>query len=168
LHSALSPALSAAWFGTAGSLGSRYPRRVARAPTRAVWLSHAASERSFAETKAMLIIARMFAALMLLGLASVQARDDGRYANSPLKSWFESLHSKNGLQCCADADGMVLADVDWDTKDGHYRVRLDGEWVVVPDDRVITEANRTGRPMVWPQYMNGNPVVRCFMPGNMT
>ncbi|TMJ54002.1 MAG: hypothetical protein E6G85_06410 [Alphaproteobacteria bacterium] len=115
----------------------------------------------------MLAIIRMFAALMVLGLAVAQARDDGRYANSPLKSWFESLHSKNGLQCCADADGMVLADVDWDTKDGHYRVRLDGEWIAVPDDRVITEANRTGRPMVWPQYVNGNPVIRCFMPGSM-
>ncbi|MGN1288938.1 MAG: hypothetical protein ACI4XG_20485, partial [Bradyrhizobium sp.] len=32
------------------------------------------------------------------------ARDDGRYANSPLKPWFESLHSGYG-QCCSDADG---------------------------------------------------------------
>jgi hypothetical protein len=40
--------------------------------------------------------------------------------------------------------------------------------VVVPDDRVVNEPNRIGRPMVWPQYVNGNPIVRCFMPGTMT
>jgi hypothetical protein len=40
-----------------------------------------------------------------------------------------------------------------------------GQWIEVPDDRVVTEANRAGRPMVWPQYLNGNAVIRCFMPG---
>ena len=164
MRSALSPAFRPA---------VRRPEALAHPPRRAlpgakgaVWLSCTAA-KAFRREKVMLAIIRMFAALMVLGLAVAQARDDGRYANSPLKSWFESLHSKNGLQCCADADGMVLADVDWDTKDGHYRVRFDGEWIVVPDDRVITEANRTGRPMVWPQYVNGNPVIRCFMPGSM-
>jgi hypothetical protein len=34
----------------------------------------------------------------------------------------------------------------------------------VPDDRIVTEANRAGRPMVWPHYFNGNAVIRCFMP----
>ena len=116
----------------------------------------------------MMTTAALLAGSMMLGLAPAIARDDGRYANSPLKSWFESLHSKGGGQCCADADGMVLADVDWDTRDGQYRVRLDGQWIMVPPDRVITEANRTGRSIVWPQYVDGSPVVRCFMPGSMT
>jgi hypothetical protein len=60
----------------------------------------------------------------------VLARDDGRYANSPLKSWFDRLASGNGL-CCSFADGFRVDDVDWDTQDGHYRVRLNGEWIVV-------------------------------------
>ena len=56
------------------------------------------------------------------------ARDlDGRYANSPLKPWFDTLASKKGL-CCSDADGTALSDVDWETRDGHYRVWLDGAW----------------------------------------
>ncbi|WP_456769794.1 hypothetical protein [Bradyrhizobium sp. USDA 3650] len=105
---------------------------------------------------------------VLIALGPIAVHDDGRYANSPLKSWFEGLHSKDGVQCCSDADGMALADVDWDTEDGHYRVRIDGQWVIVPSDRVVTDANRTGRTIVWPQYLNGNPVVRCFMPGSMT
>ena len=35
-------------------------------------------------------------------------------------------------------------------KGGHYRVRIEGEWVDVPDEAVITEPNRVGRTMVWP------------------
>jgi hypothetical protein len=53
------------------------------------------------------------------------ARDDGRFSNSPLKEWFDRLASRNGL-CCAFADGVSVQDVDWDTQDGHYRVRIQG------------------------------------------
>ena len=51
------------------------------------------------------------------------ARDDGRFANSPLKLWFDRLASGKGL-CCSFADGVSVQDVDWDTQDGHYRVRI--------------------------------------------
>ena len=44
----------------------------------------------------------------VLGIGSAEARDDGRYADSPLKPWFESLHNKDGVQCCEVADGMAL------------------------------------------------------------
>src|ERR1700741_663943 len=109
-------------------------------------------------------------AAWLLGLICLATpalgRDDGRYANSPLKPWFESLHSGLG-RCCSDADGYALADVDWDSDHGHYRVRIDDGWVVVPNDAVITEPNRIGRTMVWKYYLDGHPKVRCFMPGSM-
>jgi hypothetical protein len=62
------------------------------------------------------------------------ARDDGRYANSPLQSWFDDLASGKGL-CCSFADGFRIDDVDWDTQDGHYRVRTHGDWIIVPDNR---------------------------------
>ena len=78
-----------------------------------------------------------------------RSRDDGRFANSPLKEWFDRLASKNGL-CCAFADGVSVQDVDWDTQDGHYRVRIQGEWIEVPDAAVITEPNRFGPAVVWP------------------
>jgi len=107
------------------------------------------------------------AAIALIDVPA-DARDDGRFANSPLKGWFESLHSKGGGPCCADADGTALEDVDWDTINGHYRVRLQGEWIQVPDDTVITEPNRVGRTIVWPYYVNGRALIRCFMPGSMT
>jgi hypothetical protein len=79
------------------------------------------------------------------------ARDDGRYANSPLKSWFDRLASGNGL-CCSFADGFRVDDVDWDTQDSHYRVRLNGEWIVVPDDAVVTEPNKYGPPLSGPTW----------------
>ena len=93
------------------------------------------------------------------------ARDDGRFANSPLKEWFDHLASRNGL-CCAFADGVSLQDVDWDTQDGHYRVRIQGEWIVVPDDSVVTEPNRFGPAVVWPYHAgDGTKRIRCFIPG---
>ena len=95
----------------------------------------------------------------------VLARDDGRYANSPLKSWFDQLASGNGL-CCSFADGFRVDNVDWDTQDGHYRVRLYGEWIAVPDNAVVTEPNKFGPAVVWP-YMgiDGQTQIRCFLPG---
>lgn len=106
-------------------------------------------------------------ALAALLATSALARDDGRYANSPLKPWFESLHSEYG-QCCSDADGYMVADVDWESDKGRFRVHIDNEWVVVPDGAVITEPNKIGRTMVWKHYIDGHPRVRCFMPGSMT
>jgi hypothetical protein len=88
--------------------------------------------------------------LIALGAVSVQAHDDGRYANSPLKPWFDGLSSKGGGACCSNADGKVLTDVDWDTKDGHYRVRLDGQWIDVPNDTVITEPIGPAAPWCGP------------------
>jgi hypothetical protein len=95
------------------------------------------------------------------------ARDDGRYAGSPLKPWFDSLKSGKGL-CCSDADGFAVSDPDWESKDGRYRVRLEGEWIMVPDDAVITEPNRAGRTMVWPVKGSLGISIRCFLPGSMT
>jgi hypothetical protein len=115
---------------------------------------------------------RLRTAVVLIGSAAVfagsaMARDDGRYASSPLKSWFDSLRSGKG-PCCSDADGSAVADVDWESKDGHYRVRLEGQWIDVPDDALITVPNRAGRTMVWPIKSTTGISIRCFMPGSMT
>jgi hypothetical protein len=110
-------------------------------------------------------IAVIALAAVLAGNAT--ARDDGRYTGSPLKPWFDTLKSAKGL-CCSVADGFVVADPDWESKDGHYRVRLDGEWIMVPDDAVVTEPNRAGRTMVWPIKGPSGISIRCFLPGSMT
>jgi hypothetical protein len=97
------------------------------------------------------------------------ARDRGQYANSTpeMKAWFDGLRSGKG-PCCSDADGSAVSDVDWETRDGHYRVRIEGQWIDVPDEAVITEPNRIGRTMVWPIRGYQGVTVRCFLPGSMT
>ena len=46
-------------------------------------------------------------------VGGVRARDlDGRYANSPLKPWFDHLASGKGL-CCSMADGESVAEVSY-------------------------------------------------------
>ena len=96
---------------------------------------------------------------------SIPVRDDGRYAGSPLKDWFDRLASGKGL-CCSFADGFKVEDVDWDTQDGRYRVRLGGEWIAVPDDAVVAEPNRFGPAVVWLfRDADGTTRIRCFLPG---
>jgi hypothetical protein len=107
--------------------------------------------------------------IVVLILASIaHARDpDGRYAGSPLKSWFDSLTSGKG-PCCSDADGNVVLDADWKSADGHYSVRLQGVWVEVPDSAVLKIPNRDGRTIVWPMFTDGATTVRCFIVGSGT
>ena len=111
---------------------------------------------------ATLIAFTVMAATSTIGRA--RAHD---YQHPELNSWYESLHSGKG-PCCDGSDATRVDDADWETKDGHYRVRIDGEWVDVPNDAVVDGPNRAGRTMVWPYYLNGAFVgVRCFMPGSM-
>jgi len=123
-------------------------------------------------SEAEMISNKFFRVAVVIGMPVVfagaaAARDDGRYAGSPLKGWFDTLKSSKGL-CCSDADGFAVSDPDWESKDGRYRVRLDGEWIVVPEDAVITEPNRAGRTMVWPVKGSLGTMIRCFIPGSMT
>lgn len=100
--------------------------------------------------------------------AAALARDpDGRYAGGPNKEWFDSLRSGKG-PCCSDADGTALADVDWKSDQGHYKVRIDGNWIDVPDEAVLREPNKDGRTIVWPLRGIGGVTIRCFIAGSMT
>jgi len=103
-------------------------------------------------------------AVMLSIFAVARAHDHER---PELNSWYESLHSGKG-PCCDGTDAKHVDDVDWESKDGHYRVRIDGEWVDVPKEAVVEGPNRAGRTMVWPYYLDGHPKARCFMPGSMS
>jgi hypothetical protein len=105
------------------------------------------------------------AAILAVFLCPAGARDDGRYANDPLKPWFDHLASGRGL-CCSFADGRAIDDPDVDTDGNHYRVRIDGTWIVVPDNAVVTEPNKFGQAVVWP-YTDGSgqTQIRCFLPG---
>ena len=102
------------------------------------------------------------AILSLLTLVHMKDRPE-------LNFWFNSLQSKGGYPCCAHMDGSTIADVDWDTAivDGksHYRVYIEGEWLVVTDEEVVTSPNRYGPAMAWVYRSDNKPKIRCFMPG---
>lgn len=145
------------------------------------------------------------AALAVTFSRPAHARDlDGRYASSPLKPWFDSLKDKNGGGCCADADGAVVKDVDWsiqgegqqcrrtpalsfsnqDVKyEGHYCVRYQGAWWLVPDSAVVDGPNKAGQAIIWPictspRHISGADTckdddasllfIRCFIAGAQT
>ena len=104
----------------------------------------------------------------------IPIRDDGRYANSQLRQWFDKLASGKGL-CCSISDGYSVEDVDWESKGDSFRVRIPKAkdssemiWMDVPPDALITEPNLAGKTMVWPIYGYDGPSIRCFMPGSMT
>lgn len=123
----------------------------------------------------------LFVCAFVFGSAAAFARDrDGRFAESPLKSWFDGLRSGNG-PCCSDADGTAVSDPDWRRvndpakADVHFQVYLKGEWVDVYDRAVVKEPNKAHVTMVWPVF-NGasmyggvgpSTFIRCFMPGDM-
>ncbi len=135
----------------------------------APWLRNTYRAYKYRRLWRIAIASAVAAALLSLTLHSVAARDRGQYAStSPeLKSWFDSLRSGKG-PCCSDADGSAVSDVDWESSRGHYRVRLDGVWLDVPDEAVLTGPNRVGRTMVWPLVGTGGTSIRCFLPGSMT
>jgi hypothetical protein len=115
-------------------------------------------------------IATLAIAALFFGVSApghLLARDDGRFAASQLKAWFDQLASGKGL-CCSFADGRRVEDVDWDSggPNGTFRVRLDGQWIDVPPEAVVTEPNRFGAAVVWPyQDAAGTTQIRCFIPG---
>ena len=112
---------------------------------------------------------------LLLAAAVILVRDPtGKWAGDPLEPWFQSLHNKRGLYCCARADGQPLDDSEWDIKDNKYRIFLQGEWIVVPDDAVLSDPNKFGKAIVWlhdyADIVSGDvhtiTRIQCFIPGS--
>ena len=102
-------------------------------------------------------LALVCALLFLLPLSIARARDDGRYAQSPLKPWFDSLRTARGY-CCSEADGLPT---EYEMHDGSYWVPIDGTLTRVPDDAVITQPNLAGRAFLW---LTIDRQIRCFIP----
>ncbi len=115
------------------------------------------------------IICVLAGAVIVLAVTKAPARDlDGKYAQSPLQKWFNSLTNQQKVPCCDTADGRRVEDADWETKGDGYRVRIDGKWMDVPESAVITQPNRAGSAIVWPYESMGQTFIRCFIPGTLT
>lgn len=93
--------------------------------------------------------------------AHVEGRPD-------LNAWTNGLKNKQGGQCCDSFEAKTVEDPDYEGRpEGGYRVKVDGVWLDVPEDRVIQGPNRYGPALVWPyRDLNGGMQIRCFLPGS--
>lgn len=143
---------------------------IAAFPPRPLAKLSAPPRRRWEMVRRAFIVGTAALALMLAIMVSrSHARDpDDRYAaqDPALHAWFDQLASGKGL-CCSFADGKSIADVDWDTNgpNNTYRVRIEGRWIVVPRDAVVTEPNKFGPAVVWPYDDGEQTKIRCFLPG---
>jgi len=121
-------------------------------------------------TKPYLLIA--FLLVLLAGsVADAPARNHGQYRDidPAVRQWVQGLKDKTGQGCCDTTDG-VPAEYEWDIAGERYKVRIEGEWFVVPDEAVIDGPNELGYATVWywlSWEMDGTMIahIRCFLPG---
>jgi hypothetical protein len=94
--------------------------------------------------------------LLLAGQAHAAPPPD---ADPNLAPWFNSLRlPQSAVSCCSMADCQTAQSR---LVDGHYEVFIEGNWIVVPDDRVLTRPdNPTGHAVVcWTPFAG----VLCFV-----
>lgn len=114
-------------------------------------------------------------AVLLMSIVSAtgaSARDYGQYhdVDPAIREWVQGLTDKTGQGCCATADGHP-AEYEWDIADNCYKVRIEGQWYVVPAEAVIEEPNRLGYATVWYWWeweLDGKKThhIRCFLSGS--
>src|ERR1700722_14441808 len=89
------------------------------------------------------VFAIAFLMLFLLSLvahAHIHDRPD-------LDAWVNGLTNKQGGQCCDHTEARRVEDPDYEglpDGSGGYRVMIDGDWLQVPESRVIHQPNRYG------------------------
>ncbi len=113
--------------------------------------------------------------VLLLGVllaSAALARDNGQFndIDPAVRKWVQGLQDKTGQGCCDTADGHP-AEYEWDMGHNGYRVRIEGQWYVVPPEAVIDEPNRLGYATVWYWWswdVAGKKThhIRCFLPGS--
>jgi hypothetical protein len=80
-------------------------------------------------------------------------------ADPSLAPWFQSLRQPGtGVSCCSIAD---CRQTDYRTNGDAYEALIDGEWLVVPSEKVLHRVdNPTGRAVVC--YLPGRGIM-CFV-----
>jgi hypothetical protein len=91
----------------------------------------------------------ILAALILCAAVPASARDDGRYAGSPYKSWYESQHNAHGGYCCNEADGKDFYGDYTLTDDGGVEFDDGGQHYKLPPYMVLRGPNPTGHAVWW-------------------
>lgn len=110
-----------------------------------------------------------FIAFLLITLPCFAAPPSDAGPDGSLHVWFEHQHSITGAWCCNLADGHVIAESDWRTSDGHYEVKIEGNWHMVPASALrdpLGGPNPTGHAVVWWKQVGSDTVILCFAPGS--
>lgn len=105
------------------------------------------------------------AAILAVQPAVAHDLDPHPNVSPEVQAWVESLKNQSGVACCATADGWRPQAVEWDFDRKGYRVQIEGKWVDVGDEAVIHGPNKLGHAEVWYYHVDGQPKVRCFLPG---
>jgi hypothetical protein len=88
------------------------------------------------------------------------------HADPAHDGWLATLSNQVGGVCCSGDDTTV--DPRWEavvSEDFPYRVMHDGRWVPVSKNSLVKGPNKMGVGLVWFGFSQGEPYVRCFMPG---
>ena len=102
--------------------------------------------------------------LVMLDLGSAPAAPpDGADPNSPVGQWFQSLKQPGSdASCCSIAD---CRPVDYRIGADGYEAKLDGNWVHVPDQRVLRgQSNPLERAILCRSPISG--AILCFVPAS--
>jgi hypothetical protein len=118
------------------------------------------------------VFALILGVLLMLSIVGCFAHDHDK---PELNGWYPTLKNQRGGPCCDGSDfhgenptATALDDVEWTNDSGHFKVLLEGKWLDVPPDAVVVQPNRDGRAIVWFGHANGEPFVRCFLPGTFS
>lgn len=88
------------------------------------------------------------------------------HANAANDGWLAGLTNANGGVCCNGDDTTM--DVTWsfsNSEDFPYRVKREGKELPVSKGAVVKGHNKMGIGLAWFGFSQGEPYVRCFMPG---
>jgi hypothetical protein len=105
-------------------------------------------------------------AALIAGTALAWARPrEGVTLDPVLHDWYESLKEPGtNFPCCSIAD---CRPTDYRMGDSGYEAWLDGQWVKVPEGRVLTgQSNPVGHAVVCRSPANGS--ILCFVPASET
>jgi hypothetical protein len=82
-------------------------------------------------------------------------------ADPALATWFRSLKTPNGTACCDVADCRRASSRMTPTG---YEVRIDGQWIPVPWERVLRRTdNPTGEAVVCSPPTEVGTIIFCFV-----
>lgn len=113
----------------------------------------------------------VFGFAVFIALAQAVGAGQARRLSPALEAWTKTLTDETGVSCCTLVNGFRPTEVEWVMGANYYRVKIQGKWVLVPDEAVVKGPNRLGYAAVWYDIdydinLDDSSIeIRCFLPG---